>query len=310
MYTRYCGEVGTGFIDHQLHFPMNLRCTGFQTTVSAQWTALGISDHRPLSATYNVSGGRRTELSKKITNKEYQTPVFDSKDEDMCRELEGALAELLARQPPTIEMSVKSMDILLEEISTLSANTIRKCNMRRNASYNTSTRSMKGGWSPHMRALTAQLTMMIEIRRHLSGFAKRKRWANAAETRSGIQRLVWGWDEVVKSIRWKNDEARTAATVTSRPREFWLDDFPSKEVVSQEINILLSKMHGRKRTEERMKISQAVRDRELRRKANKIGSVIQSVVGEKRVNFDMSCVAKSVTNRGNNSSDGDSPTAQ
>ena len=47
-------------------------------------------------------------------------------------------------------------------------------------------------------------------------------------------------------------------------------------------------MHGRKRTEERMKISQAVRDRELKRKANKIGSVIQSVVGKKRVNFDMS----------------------
>ena len=125
-----------------------------------------------------------------------------------------------------------------------------------------------------MRALTAQLTMMIEIRRHLSGFAKRRRWADAAETRSGIQRLVLGWDEVVDSIRWKNDEARMAATASSKPQEFWLDDLPSKEVVSQEINILLSKMHGRKRTEERMKISQAVRDRELRRKANKIGSVI------------------------------------
>ena len=242
-----------------------------------------------------MSGGRRTELSRKITSREYQTPVFDSKDEDMRRELEGALAELLERQPPTTEMSVKGMDILLEEISTLSANTIRKCNMRRNASFNTSKRSMKGGWSPHMRALTAQLTMMIEIRRHLSGFAKRKRWADAAETRSGIQRLVWGWDEVVNSIRWKNDEARMAATALSRPREFWLDDIPSKEVVSQEINILLSKMHGRKRTEERMKISQAVRDRELRRKANKIGSVIQSVVGKKRVNFDMSWLRVSPT---------------
>jgi hypothetical protein len=54
-------------------------------------------------------------------------------------------------------------------------------------------------------------------------------------------------------------------------------------------------MHGRKRTEERMKISQAVRDRELRRKAYKIGSVIQSVVGKKRVNFDMSWLRVSPT---------------
>ena len=47
-------------------------------------------------------------------------------------------------------------------------------------------------------------------------------------------------------------------------------------------------MHGRKRTEERMRINKAVRDRELKRKTNKFGSVIQSVVGKKRVNFDMS----------------------
>ena len=187
MFTRYCGDVGTGFIDHHLHFPMNLTCTDFHTTTSAQWTALGISDHRPLAATYNISGGRRTELSRKITSREYQTPVFDNKDEDMCRELEGVLTELLAGKPPTAEISVKAMDTLLEEISTLSANTIRKCNMRRNSSFNSAKRAMKGGWSPHMRALTAQLTMMIEMRRHLSGFAKRRRRVKAAEIRSGVQ---------------------------------------------------------------------------------------------------------------------------
>ena len=84
-----------------------------------------------------------------------------------------------------------------------------------------------------MRALTAQLTMMIEMLRHLSGFAKRRRWANAAETRSGIQRLVWNWDEVVQSIKWKNKEAKAATTEQSRPREFWLDNLPTKEMVSQ-----------------------------------------------------------------------------
>ena len=66
-------------------------------------------------------------------------------------------------------------------------------------------------------------------------------------------------------------------------------------MVSREINILLSKMHGRKRTEERMKISLTVRDQELRRKANKIGNVIQSVVGKKRANFDMSWLRISPT---------------
>ena len=85
---------------------------------------------------------------------------------------------------------------------------------------------------------------------------------------------------MVDSIRWKNEEAKTAAVSQSKSREHWLDDVPSKEAVSLEINTLLAKMHGRKRTEERMKISKAVRDREIKRKANKIGSVIQTVVGK------------------------------
>ena len=76
-------------------------------------------------------------MSRKVTSIEYKTPVFDKNDEEMCRELEEAVAALLQRQPPTSKMSVRSMDVLLGEISTLSANTIRKCNMRRNSSFNT-----------------------------------------------------------------------------------------------------------------------------------------------------------------------------
>ena len=38
-----------------------------------------------------------------------------------------------------------------------------------------------------------------------------------------------------------------------------------------------------------------MRDRELRRKANKLGNVIQSVVGKKRANFDMSWLRISPT---------------
>ena len=44
-------------------------------------------------------------MSRKITSIEYKTPVFDKNDEEMCRELEEALAALLERQPPTSEMS-------------------------------------------------------------------------------------------------------------------------------------------------------------------------------------------------------------
>ena len=146
-----------------------------------------------------------------------------------------------------------------------------------------------------MRALTVQLTAMIEMRRHMSGYAKRRRWANVGETRSGVFRLISDWDKVIDSIQWKSKEAKAEATGQSKSREFWLDDTPNIEMVSREINILLSKMHGRKRTEERMKISKAVREQELKRKTNKLGSVIQSVVGKKIINFNMSWLRISPT---------------
>ncbi len=42
----------------------------------------------------------------------------------------------MGKNKHSTEMSTKDMDVLLEKISTLSANTPRKYNMRRNSTYN------------------------------------------------------------------------------------------------------------------------------------------------------------------------------
>ena len=185
MFTRYSGDYGTGFIDHILHFPLNLSCTSFYTSNFSQWRLT--SDHRPLIADFNIIGGRRDQHERKIKQREYLPPIFDKNDAKLCKELSETLDKFLDKNKHPSEMSTKEMDVLLEEISTLSANTVRKYNMRRNSTYNSRKKAMKGGWSPQMRALTAQLTALIEIRRHMSGFARRRRWRGAEERKQGVK---------------------------------------------------------------------------------------------------------------------------
>ena len=120
---------------------------------------------------------------------------MDKNDGKLCKELQETLNKFINENKHPTEMTTKEMDVMLEEISTLSANTVRKYNMRRSSSYNSKKKAMKGGWSPQMRVLTAQLTSLIEIRRHLSGFARRKRWIGTEQRKCGVKKLIDEWEK-------------------------------------------------------------------------------------------------------------------
>ena len=77
--------------------------------------------------------------------------------------------------------------------------------------------------------------------------------------------------------------------------QFWLDNEPTSDLVVSQINVLLGKMHGRKRQEAREKISAKVKIREQKRIEEKLGRVIKAVVGKKQLSFDMSWLRTSVT---------------
>ena len=85
---------------------------------------------------------------------------------------------------------------------------------------------------------------------------------------------------MVDSIKWKSAEAREQATEQAKPMQFWLDNEPTSDLVVSQINVLLGKMHGRKRQEAREKISAKVKIREQKRKEGKLGRVIKAVVGK------------------------------
>ena len=85
---------------------------------------------------------------------------------------------------------------------------------------------------------------------------------------------------MVDSIKWKIAEAKEQATEQAKPMQFWLDSEPTSDLIVSQINVLLGKMHGRKRQEAREKISAKVKTREQKRKEENRGRVIKTVVGK------------------------------
>ena len=85
---------------------------------------------------------------------------------------------------------------------------------------------------------------------------------------------------MAESIKWKSQESKEEALSQGKPMSFWVDNEPNAELIVCEINVLLGKLHGRKRQEEREKISAKTKLREQKRKEGKLGKVIKSVVGK------------------------------
>ena len=56
---------------------------------------------------------------------------MDKNDGKLCKELQETLNKFINENKHPTEMTTKEMDVMLEEISTLSANSVRKYNMRR-----------------------------------------------------------------------------------------------------------------------------------------------------------------------------------
>jgi hypothetical protein len=73
-----------------------------------------------------------------------------------------------------------------------------------------------------------------------------------------VERLIGEWSKVADSIKWKSVEAKEAALSLAKPMHFWIDNEPTIESVVNEINVLLGRLHGRKRQEARERITQCV----------------------------------------------------
>ena len=74
---------------------------------------------------------------------------------------------------------------------------------------------------------------------------------------------------------------------TRRDPVFWLTTMPTPVEMTTEMRAMLKTMHGRRRSENRVKFKTARRNREQARQEHKYSRWIRTLVGKQRIPFDM-----------------------
>ena len=79
--------------------------------------------------------------------------------------------------------------------------------------------SIKNGRSPEYRVHKAHLNSIIEIRRHVTGAKRRRRWRSSEETTNSIGLTMDYWEAQVAELQLKLDVTHQLYNITERGLE-------------------------------------------------------------------------------------------
>ena len=157
-------------------------------------------------------------------------------------------------------------------------------------------RTYKDGWSPSMVALQYHLQFVVDLQRHLGGSTRFPAWHGSAGLQNMFRRAS-EWEDQVKSLPW--EDIRDASNILDKaepdkgPSHYRLrTSLPSLYELEKTRNSLYQALHGRCRTEFRIKLCTAIKQREESRTKGKARSYLRSVLGESNsgVQLDHLCV--------------------
>ena len=160
-------------------------------------------------------------------------------------------------------------------------------------------RARKNGWSPQFIGMKCYLLMLTEMRRHLTGAARRRKWMGEREEMLGTEHLVASWIAGVTrsmtlataSPEENRDSIQDILGVTGFGPQHWLEFAGDRlQKVEEETDRIKACVQGNRRRELRRSINKRVNHREDLREAGKIGKVIKSVLGTQREFFGMDSV--------------------
>jgi len=147
-----------------------------------------------------------------------------------------------------------------------------------------------------MVALQYHLQFVVDLQRHLGGSTRFPAWHGSVGLQNMFRRAS-EWEDQVKSLPWKDN--RDASNILDKaepdkgPSHYRLrTSLPSLYELEQTRNILYQALHGRCRTEFRIKLCTAIKQREESRTKGKARSYLRSVLGESNpgVQLDHLCV--------------------
>ena len=270
IYTYYRGDTPISWIDHILTYGESGRTClqGVQTMDGSFFNTL--SDHRPIMASFLISGGPKTSKSKQFKMPKWQRKplTVDLKNDEEVAKIHAHLSQFLLDHPPNQERTPPEAGEYLLSLNKAAVGAIIKVKQGGKPMRKANWKGYKDGWSPTMIALKSQLHALQTMLRHLTGRNKHRKWQTTLEAAITIKELTDQWEAEVFTLKWpdKTDAYKIMDTAGRGP-SYWrtLGGYPKLKELVEEIKRIKKKLHGRQRTELRILINSAVAARELGR---------------------------------------------
>ena len=141
----------------------------------------------------------------------------------------------------------------------------------------------KDGWSPEAIAHQAHLRALIEIRRQVSRYHKRRMWtSNSRYFSSEINQIMKTWrDEVIdKSKKIQNAWELMDKTGIGPQQLLTYTQIQVQNSAESQIKCVRNLLHGKQRSDLRLKISEAAARREKAVQEAKLTRAIKSITGQ------------------------------
>ena len=276
MYTRGGDGQPQTWIDHMLHKGSsdNIAVLAGYTSQAPEW--VGFSDHKPIWGVYKVHPPlQKCPKARPAQKVRYELHLTDKQK---CDEFVESMETLLDLTAPTDDMTDEDVMEYMRRIEQHSAHTVKRLYQAHGQCRHRSSR--KNGWSPMYIAFKAQLTSLVEIRRHVMGHAHRSKWNTTALMLQDLPEILELWETTVDGLGLTPAQYVQLAD-GDYPLLWWktVVDVPNIGLIDNEIDRIKKSLHGTARTEMRRRISVSIRSREDSRRDGKWKKVIGSLLG-------------------------------
>lgn len=288
-------------IDHILTGgdPSAFQVVGGWNDRSSIWSG-EVADHFPVVIELGVVGGRGIKGLVCPTARQVDMPGLDLNltGPNERRKFGQILEQHIAGDRPgwDAHLRLEPGELLLHLTAVSKAASARVTGRRRKAGRG----RRKDGWSPVYMAHKIHAAALTEIARHLRGEAGRRRWCDLGDIITGIRSLICKWESDVRSLTFKEGQMLSPEDIiavlgcTDRPPSWWMTAeitrFTAGALVMEERGNVLRLLHGRWRTEQRLRINEAVARRTRSFEEGRLGSVIRSVLNSERKFYSMQSI--------------------
>ena len=242
--THYVNDTPGTCIDHIIYRGYDIEPTGIRILHSQGW---GPSDHRPLYATFRLANAQGNYIPRqhrilKATSPPIDIPRISKTNTPAQLKVIQDYQEYITErfQAKSITHKARQSQQVIRDITSLSVRAARKQQRKP---------KRKDGWSPEATALSIALSTLIELRRFIHGYARRRKWTTHADYKQGMHVLCSRWATQIDKLSHDPQQYDRLISLSGTNPSFWTDlSWPMVDPeVDRHIKLINKRLHGRNR---------------------------------------------------------------